>query len=124
GNNDLGVERQGARNADTLPLPAGKLVRIAVYHFRGQSAFFHEPGHPLLSLAAFGHAVDKQGLHDGIAYRHAWVQRSKGVLENKLYLAAQSLHFVAAQQADVLPLERNLAAPNALQLGQRTSRRG
>ncbi|MNS62631.1 hypothetical protein D3C72_957000 [compost metagenome] len=121
-NHHLRIQRQRPRNADTLALPARKLMRIAVDHFRHQPALFHQPAHPFLGRLALGHPVDQQGFHDRITHRHARVQRCKRVLENELDMLPQRLHRATAQRADVLAVELDRAALALHQLQQRPTR--
>ncbi|CUK21701.1 Uncharacterised protein [Achromobacter sp. 2789STDY5608615] len=121
GDHHLGIERQGPRDADALALAAGELVRIAVDHLGHEAALVHQPAHPFLRLGAAGDAVDQQRLHDGVADRHARVERGERILEDELDVPAQRLHGAAAQRADVLAVEFDRAAAALDQLQQRAA---
>ncbi|CUJ66849.1 Uncharacterised protein [Achromobacter ruhlandii] len=121
GDHHLGVQRQGARDADALALAAREFMRIAVDHLWREAALVHQPAHPLLRRRAAGHAVDQQRFHDGIAHRHARVERGERILEDELDVAPQRLHGAAAQRADVLAVELDRAALALDQLQQRTA---
>ena len=61
----FGSERQRARDADALALPAGKLVRIASRHARVEADHSQQFLHPLARGAAARQAMHRQRLaHD------------------------------------------------------------
>src|SRR5205814_8671504 len=65
---DVRLERQAARNRDALPLSAGKLVRIFVERYLGQTDLlqhFEREVRALLSRRA--HAMDHHGLGEYLA---------------------------------------------------------
>ena len=79
------LERERARNADALALPARKLVRIALRHV-GEEADLAEQRLDALALllAIGGQAVDAKRLADDLSDRHAWIERRIRVLEDRL----------------------------------------
>ncbi|MNX03064.1 hypothetical protein D3C86_326320 [compost metagenome] len=85
-------------------------MRIALRHFRRQAHAFQQLGHAALGIAALGHAVHQQRLHDGEADRHARIQRRERILEHELDVAAQGLKLVVLQAHDVASAELDLAA--------------
>ncbi|MFQ6688806.1 ATP-binding cassette domain-containing protein, partial [Bordetella pertussis] len=67
-------------------------------------------GHAPLGLLAAGHAVHQQGLHDGEPHRDARIERSKGVLEHELDIAAQRYpHEFSGGQRQRICIARALA---------------
>ena len=52
GDDQARVERKGARQADALPLPAGKFVRVAAHLGRVQADLLHQLGYPVLCFLA------------------------------------------------------------------------
>ena len=84
----LGIERERASDADALTLAAGELVRIAVRVLGVQ---------PTSSISSLTRAstfrllrlVDAHRLADDRRHRHARVERRVRVLEHDLHLAAQ-----------------------------------
>ena len=82
------LEHKGARYAYTLPLAAGKLVRVTVEHVFGQSYPFQKPLYVLPSLAVVVEdTVDTHRLHKGLPYAEHGIERSERVLEYYLYIA-------------------------------------
>jgi len=69
------IERQSSRNSHALPLPAGKLVRIAVGQGRAQANSGQQVRGFFLTLVRGANAVNDQWLcHDG-PHAHAGVER-------------------------------------------------
>ena len=93
GDDDLGLERERARDGHSLPLSAGKLVRITLRRVGRQSDMLQQPRDPLLG-GSFGDAVDVQRLRHRKADSQARIERGVGVLEDHLDLAPQRPHFV------------------------------
>ena len=62
GDDELGVHRERAGDADALALSAGELVRISAVIFLAQSDPRQQLHHPQLAIAAFGQAVNAQAL--------------------------------------------------------------
>ncbi|MNS96361.1 hypothetical protein D3C72_1306570 [compost metagenome] len=60
----LGIKRQRARNADSLPLPTGKLMRITTRMLWFKPDAFQQPGHALLCRLATRHVMYQQRFHD------------------------------------------------------------
>ncbi|CAH0324797.1 hypothetical protein SRABI106_04500 [Rahnella aquatilis] len=96
GNHHFWIKGQRTRNANSLPLAAGKLMRIALRVFRQQSDFFQQPRHTGFGFCAFCQIVNQQRFHNGISYRQARIERGVGILKNKLDITAQMLQFTAA----------------------------
>ena len=84
----VGAQREGARDADALPLAAGELVRVAVHVVRVEADDLQELLHAG-AAAAFGVAVDRERLADDVADGHPRVQRGVRVLHDHLHPAAQ-----------------------------------
>ena len=74
---ELGVERQGAGDADALALPAGELVRVALGVLGVEAHRVQQLGDPLLALGLGADAVDLERLADDVADAHARVQRAR-----------------------------------------------
>ena len=116
-NDDFGVHRQSAGNADTLTTAAVQLMRIdigiALSQTNGthqlQSAFFNRfPAFDQLMLD--NRLADK--LHNGFTR----VQRGERILEHHLHLLAQRAHFLTAQLGDIVALKDDFAAGGLNQL--------
>ena len=84
-NNQLGIDRQGARDSDALPLPAAELVRIAIDVFDAKAHQTQQmqdmSAFSVPSLLQFMHFQGTaENLHDGLTR----VQRAIGILEHEL----------------------------------------
>ena len=93
GDDQLGLQRDRAGDADALALAAGELVRVAVVVLGVEPD--RAPSAPAPSCLRFVlvllDAVDDERLADDRADRLARVQRRVRVLEDHLHLAAQRL---------------------------------
>ncbi len=63
-------------------------------------------------------------LHDDVLHALARVERSVGVLEDHLHLAADRRHGGEAEPGDVLPVDEHLAAGGAVDAGDGLGDRG
>src|SRR5215471_11631856 len=101
---------EGARDADALPLPARKFVRVTVHMIGVEPHRFEQLDNAALeSLPRAREAVDDERLADNRADRHARIERGVGVLKNDLHVAAERTQFAAGQYGRVLALEPDLA---------------
>ncbi len=91
------LDRQRARDADALPLPAGKFVRIAARVLRRET---DEAQDLLQALAppSLGESVQRERLVERLADRHARIERRERVLEDDLQRAAQLAHRVVGKR--------------------------
>ena len=103
------VEREGAGDADPLPLPAGELVRIAADVLRAQADDLEQLLHPGPDLRAARDPVDPERVADDLLDGLPRVQRRVGVLEDDLHLAAERTQLALGQLGDVPPLEADRA---------------
>jgi len=88
-NDELGLDDQGARDADTLGLTAGELVRVALQVLRFQThALEHRRGGAAPLCAAELGPEHLQRLAQDRADLHAWIERGGAVLENHLQMLA------------------------------------
>src|SRR5665647_2994970 len=106
---ELGVERQGAGDADTLALPARELVRVALGVLGAEPDGLEQLEDALLALGLGTDLVDIERLADDIAHAHARVQGGVRVLEDDLHVAAQPLHLRPRGGHDVDALEGDRA---------------
>ena len=107
---ELGVERQGAGDADALALPARELVRVALGVLGVEADRLEQLGDALLALGLGADVVDLERLADDVADAHARVERGVRVLEDDLHVAAQRVHLAARRLHDVDALEGDVAA--------------
>ena len=85
----LRVHSQGARDADSLALAAGKLVRIAVCMLGIEpNALQQRKDHVVALLLALRKLMDINGLSDDIANGHTRIQGCIRILEHDLHLFA------------------------------------
>ncbi|MCY1421506.1 hypothetical protein D9M71_371640 [compost metagenome] len=82
-------QNQCTGNGDALPLPPGKLVRVAVPGIRIQTYLHQCCNDRLFLLFATADAMDIQAFADDLAHRHARAETAEGVLEDHLHLPAQ-----------------------------------
>ena len=112
---ELGLHRQRAGNADTLPLAAGELVGITVQHIILQTAFLHRlndvlpHGFGAVLVEVVGHQTFLDDLADG----EAGVQAGIGILENDLQILAQRPLLLIFQPGQV-----NAVIPHGFILGK------
>jgi hypothetical protein len=110
GDQQRGTDRQGARDADALALPAGKLMRPPVGVFGPERHHVEQLEHAFAPLTrAARHALHVERLGDYIGDAHQRVERAVGVLENHLRVAPEQPQRVAVEQRDVAPREADLA---------------
>jgi len=99
-----GLHCEGPRDPDTLPLPAGELVRIAIHRLRTQSDFAKELGDHLLFVVPRGRElVDADRLAHDLTHRHAWIEARVRVLEDDLHLPPQRTKLRLREGDDVSP---------------------
>src|SRR5262249_21523383 len=96
------VERERARDADALALPAGELMREARHLGGSKSDELEELGDPLAPVA-LRRAVDLQRLADDVARRHARIERRERILKNDLHLAPVGAQLPLGKMRDVPP---------------------
>jgi len=106
---EAGVERQGAGDADALALAAGELVGVAVSVFGFEADAFEQVFDAVVELGAFGEFVDDHRFADDASDGHARVQRADGVLEDDLHFAAELLHALPRGVEDVFAVETDRA---------------
>ena len=110
GDNQAGIERERAGNADALALSAAEGMGKTVHIFDGQLHDIEQFAHPLAPLGGVRHAVDQQRLADQIADHHARVERGEGILKHHLQMAAERFQPFAAQRCQIgcLAVEREV----------------
>ncbi|EGJ74926.1 putative peptide ABC transporter ATP-binding protein [Streptomyces sp. Tu6071] len=119
GDDDLGAQRETARDADALPLAAGELVRVAVDVLGVEPDDVEEFLHALAPVPLRRDLrVDVVRLADDVADRHPGVERGVRVLEDHLDVAAHRLQGAAGELRDVLALVADRAARGLLQVDE------
>src|SRR5476651_1477848 len=100
----LGLTGQRPRDANTLPLPARKLMRITFGVTGLQPDRAQQIGYTMLECSPFRETMQRDRLANDLPHRHARIQRSKRVLKDDLHLTAQTPHGLSAKMRDVLAL--------------------
>ena len=114
-----GVHRQGAGDADALALAAGELVGVAGSVLGVQAHQLHQVQHLLAALGLGGvELVHVQRLADDVLNGHAGVQGRIGVLEHHLHLLAvgQHVHDVGLAQLHRVALGVHLGLAGFVQV--------
>ena len=100
GDDQLGVERERAGDADALALPAGELMREA-RHLRGGKPDQLEQLGDALAASGLRQPVNLQRLADDVPRRHARIERGERILKDDLHLAPVRPQLALAQMRDV-----------------------
>ena len=122
--NQLGLQRKSAGNADTLTLTAGELMRIAVDVLGVQSNDVEKLADALNALLLGTHAMNGHGLGDNLSDGHTRVERSIRILEDKLHLATHVLDLMLAHLGNIFALEEHLTGGRLGQTHDGAARRG
>ncbi len=96
-NDQLGLQRKRARDADTLALAARELVGIPVDVLGVEADDVEQLLGALAALPRRANAMDQQRLGDDLTDGHAGVQRRVGVLEDDLDFSAEGLEVGALE---------------------------
>src|SRR5438105_2076970 len=72
---ELGLNRECARNADALALATGELVGITRRVFGTQPHFLKQPAHPRVGGGSFGELVNGEALADDRTDGHPRIER-------------------------------------------------
>ena len=107
---ELGVEGEGAGDADPLAPAAVQFVGVGVGVAPGQAHQVHEVGGPVVGLGPGPvQAVDEHELGDDLQHGLAGVEAGVGILEDDLEILAQLPHLPAAHLHDVPAVVEDLA---------------
>src|SRR5215208_5185253 len=118
---ELGVNADGAGDANALTLAAGELVRVAVDEVGVEADLLEELAR---ALAPVVEAEVAQRLLDDAAHGHARVQRRVRVLEDHLDVAPQGPELAVAERGDVAAVEDELAVRRLVEPDDRLGERG
>src|SRR5437764_2832333 len=120
---ELGLNRECARNTDALALAPGELVGITRRVFRTQPHFLKQLTHPRVGGGSFGELVNGEAFADDRTDGHPRIERGDRVLEDDLHLTANCAQLRRSHRADVAPLELDLAG-SRLQQAENAAARG
>ncbi len=96
------TEREGTGDGHPLALASGQLVGAAVKVAPGEADAVEQVGHGRLHRPAPGSEVRPDRLRHQVEHAQPRIQRSLGVLEHELHLAAQRPQLLALQGPDIL----------------------
>ena len=120
--NKLWIYGKRARDADTLPLAAGKFMGKAICMLAVQPHHFQQLIHACRPLClAAAQSMDIQALGNNICNSHTRIKRRIRILKNNLCAAAEFPFFCAAQRVHVDSVEKYLAACLVVQAHRRTT---
>src|SRR5215207_7801099 len=85
----LRVKDERASDPDSLPLAARKAVRVAARIFRSEADGGQHGANGVATIGAASDSMDREGLGQDLADRHARIEGGIGVLENDLHASAQ-----------------------------------
>ena len=120
---ELGIDRQCAGDADALALATGKLVGVAGGVLAVQADVAHQLQNALLTLLLAGvELVHVQRLTDDVGDRHAGIQRGVGILKDHGGLLAELLDVLLA--LDGLAVEDHLSGGGLVQVQNRAAHGG
>jgi hypothetical protein len=128
---EIGVDGEGAGDADALALPAGEFVRIPVVLVRVEANRLDQFQHAVPACLSSGfplgplgrQAVDLQGFRDGLADRHARVETRQWVLKDHLEVPPCRPDCVTVEVCEVLAGEDDGAVGRFEQPEDRLARR-
>ena len=107
---ELWFHGQGTGNADALPAASVELMRIGVIKPLRQAHGSHQLQYALFPcLFIFDDPVQFQRLRNGLADRHAGIQRRKRILEYDLHLLTKGAHLSFGQRGNIRSVEDHLA---------------
>jgi hypothetical protein len=86
----VGIDRQRAGDADALALTSGELMRITPRVLRQQADHVEQVLDARLALGLGVKVVHRHRLGQDLAHRHARIERGVGVLEDDLHVTAQA----------------------------------
>ena len=121
GDDHLRAQHNCAGDTDSLALPAGELVRIAVVVLGVEPDPLHDVLHRSLDPARRLHALDLVRRADDGADGVPRVQRVVRVLKDHLHLTAQRHHLLAREPGDVAALQLDAATGRLEQLEHRAT---
>ena len=113
---ELRLHSQGAGNADTLPLAAGKFVRIAVAVVIGQADAVEQIVDAVFDLIIGQQFIGANGFSNDIADGHARIEGRIGILEDQLDIFAVAPPLVFTHSSEVFALIDDLTGSGLMQI--------
>ena len=97
---ELGLDRERARNADPCTLPAGKLMRIATHQRRVEPDFIEHQADIFDLLFRRDQSMDDRCFADDVDNTHARIERRVRILEDHLHLELRASRGGGAHSLD------------------------
>src|ERR1700722_7051114 len=119
--NELGAQGQGAGDSDALPLSAAELVRKPGQDGRVEADGSKQFGKPGAARGQSHFLVDDQRFADDVFHIHSWIERTEGVLEDDLHIAAKAAHFTVSRGSQVAAFETYAAGTRFYQAQHKTT---
>ena len=124
GDDDAGVEHEGAGDGDALALAAGEHVRVAAVLVGAQANLLHDRAGGGVAFGAVAAAVDDERLFEDGADGFARVERAVGVLEHHLDAEAQAAALGGAGGFGLSPVEQEDAVAGRFEQGRHAGEGG
>src|SRR3990172_3697316 len=100
-----GAKSQGARNANTLALPTGELMRVTSGMVVLQAHLLESLTHNLHALSGRADPMNVQTFDHRVADRYTRIERSIRVLKDDLHVAAHGFQVSRLQRKHILVIE-------------------
>src|SRR5215510_2794337 len=124
-NNEFGPQRERARNADALALPAAHFVGVAIGKLFRQAAHVQQlMDAPFLRPPVRLDVMDADWLADDLANLHARIERAVRVLEDDLDTPAQTTQRFPPEVCEADTVEQDFALRRAFELQDAAAGRG
>src|SRR5882724_485615 len=107
---EVGINRQRARNSDTLPLPTGELVRIAFYEPSAEAYNFQQLLYTSFRSLTTGQVKSLERLADDLTDGHSRIQRGIRVLKDDLKVSPLLAKFPSGKVCQIAIVVKHLAA--------------
>ena len=120
---ELRINRQRARNPDSLALPAAELMRISSCIFRFQADQRKQFGNALRAFFRIQLRMELQRLLNRGIDAHARVQRTVGVLKDHLEIPPHPAQLFAFDRAEIHPVQQNGTIRRGFEAHQQTRHR-
>ena len=104
---ELRLQRKSTRDADTLLLAAGKLMRVAAEMVFLHSDKLQKPQDPSVYIDTFLHSVDEEGFSQDLANGSAGVKTGGRILKDHLRLLAHLFQLPVLHSGKLFAFQHN-----------------
>src|SRR5262249_39691115 len=115
GDDQSRVECESTRESNSLPLPAGELVRIAVHRVTGKADLLEQTLYAHSLVAARAKPLDLERLANDASTAHSRVEGGIGILEHELPVTVEPLPLTSWDARQVPVSEADRARSRALE---------